>query len=330
MRRPGFWVAVKLTITALLIGWLASRIDYPAFSAAVARATNFGLVLALVLVAAAVAVGWVRWWVLLGALRPRTPLMTVLASYSVGQFANNFLPSGVGGDAVRCAHMASRGFQLSPSISSSMVDRVTGIIGLLLLSCIGLFVAPPPFIEDTVRWVVLGVLLAILVLTAGLLTPRVEEFIARRRPTGRLTQLLKDVAEHGLAYKDSERRVVLAVALTLLGHLLQIVCYWDLGVAVGIELPFTTYLVIGPAVMLATHLPISLGGLGLREGTLVALLAAAGADLQLAIAVSLLFLIAWLIVTLPLGIAMIRWGDRAATLSRSTGSSGRPVGEPPS
>ena len=329
-RKPWLFVGVKLAITFGLIGWLASRIDYDALSKAVARAADAPLIFALLLLVASVAVGWIRWWVLFGALRPGTPLMALLASYSIGIFANNFLPSGVGGDAARCLHMSSRGYQLSPAITSSMVDRATGIVGLLILACCGLFLAPPLHIDGAVRWAALGWLIATLVVISALLTPPVERFIARRRPTGRFSRLLKQIAEHGLAYRRRHSRVLVAVMLTLFGHLLQVVCYYELGQAVGIDLPLLTYVTIVPAVMLATNLPISVGGLGLREGALVALMRASGADLQLSIAVSLLFLVAWLIVTLPGGIALARWGDRPATLSPASDSLGTPGEGPPS
>ena len=328
--RPRLFIALKLLITVGLISWLASRIDYEALSEAVARATGEGIFLALALITASVAMGWLRWWVLFGALRPGTPPVALLASYSIGMFANNFLPSGVGGDATRCAHMKSRGYRLSPAITSSMVDRVTGVVGLLVLACLALFIAPPLNLDGAVRWMVLGLLVALLVALSALLAPPVERWIARLDPQGRLGRLLKQVAEHGFAYRNAEGRVVMAVVFTLIGHFLQVLCYYDLGVAVGLELPLMTYVAIVPAVMLATNLPISLGGLGLREGMLVALMVAAGADFQLSIAVSLLFLVAWLVVTLPGAIAMLQWGDRPSTQSVASDSAQKPRGGSPS
>ncbi len=330
IRRPWVFLGLKIVITCGLIGWLAAQVDYAALGAAVARARGEGLLLALFLVAASLAMGWIRWWVLFGALRPGTPVMALLASYSIGMFANNFLPSGVGGDAARCAHMASRGHRWSPAITSSMVDRVTGIVGLLILACLGLFFVPPAHIDNTIRWIALGWLAITLVGIAALLAPPVERWIARREPTGRVGRLLKQVAEHGFAYRNTEGRVVVAVLLTLVGHFLQVLCYYDLGLAVGLDLPLGVYVSIVPAVMLATNIPISLGGLGLREGALVTFMVAAGADLQLSIAVSLLFLAAWLIVTLPGGIALARWGDRGTTLKSGPPVAEKPGGAPPS
>jgi uncharacterized membrane protein YbhN (UPF0104 family) len=80
---------------------------------------------------------------------------------------------------------------------------------------------------------------------------------------------------------------------------LIILTYYLIGRGLGLEISFTTYLVAIPAVFLAASLPVSIGGLGVREGTLVGLLVAAGANLPLAINLSLVYLMVLWISTLP-------------------------------
>lgn len=76
---------------------------------------------------------------------------------------------------------------------------------------------------------------------------------------------------------------------------LAIWIYYYLGTNIGIELSPATYYVIIPIVFLVTNIPLSIGGLGIREGALVALLVSVNINSQLAITLSLLYLfVLWL------------------------------------
>jgi hypothetical protein len=86
--------------------------------------------------------------------------------------------------------------------------------------------------------------------------------------------------------------IATSIALKLLAVLFFASCGW----AVGLELPLTVYFLVVPASVLAAMLPVTLNGLGIREGTMVALLvlfgappADAGAMVLLALAVSMGF-----------------------------------------
>ena len=62
-----------------------------------------------------------------------------------------------------------------------------------------------------------------------------------------------------------------------------------LGQAVGIDLPFGAWLLCWPLAKLLALLPISLGGLGVREAALAALLGSFGVGAALAVGQSLLW-----------------------------------------
>jgi len=86
---------------------------------------------------------------------------------------------------------------------------------------------------------------------------------------------------------------------------LVIATYYLLASGIGIELSLITLFAFVSMVQVAASLPISLGGLGIREGVLVALLAGIGVDIQLGVALSLLFLLTLWLCSLPGAVVML-------------------------
>jgi len=109
--------------------------------------------------------------------------------------------------------------------------------------------------------------------------------------------------------------------LSLLSHTLVILAYAVCGTSLVAGLSWSPYFVAVPVVMLLHVLPISLGGLGVREAGTVGMLVWLGADQQQALALSLVLLgLLWLsvlpglLLSLVLGVS---WGEIKES-SRST------------
>src|SRR5688500_1751682 len=96
------------------------------------------IVLALVLQFLGVALSAAKWGVLLRARGQRQPFTWLLGAYLAGQFANNFLPTTVGGDALRIAQLGRRIGSYSDASASVFVERLTGFLALSLLATLAL------------------------------------------------------------------------------------------------------------------------------------------------------------------------------------------------
>ena len=83
-------------------------------------------------------------------------------------------------------------------------------------------------------------------------------------------------------------------------------CYYLLGLALGSQLGITTYLIMIPVLFVAANLPISIGGLGVREGVFITMMVASGMQQQTAIGVSVLYLATVLTLTVPGGFVLLR------------------------
>jgi uncharacterized protein (TIRG00374 family) len=183
-----------------------------------------------------------------------------------------------------------------------VVDRAIGFATIFIVGMIGVLVSEELRIPGHTKAVLTAVFLVGLLVAGWTLSShsgRLIESLARKYHHTRVRGWILDVLLTCYSYRTEKNRIVLAIVISAIGHGLVILTYYLIGHGLGLGLSLTTYLVAIPVVFLAASLPISIGGLGIREGTLVGMLVAAGAELQLAVNLSLLYLIVFWISTLP-------------------------------
>lgn len=292
----------KLTITATLCIWLFTRVDLQALQEGLARLGMLPIVLGVMLHIVVVFLSASRWWILLQHTHTSIPFFRAFPSYYLGVFFNNFLPTGFGGDTVRVLHMRIHGVSMKSLVSASVVDRSIGFATIFIVGMLGVIVTEELHISNHSKTILFGLFLGCLLAAGWLLSRRggqlIESLEKKYRHT-RVRSWILDVLRTCYSYRTEKTRILLAIAITVTGYALVILTYYLLGSGLGLDISITTYIVTIPAIFLAASLPISIGGLGIREGTLVAMLVAAGADLHLAITLSLLYLIVFWISTLP-------------------------------
>ena len=139
---------------------------------------------------------------------------------------------------------------------------------------------------------------------ALLFTPAIGRWldeVSQRHHSGRIGRFLVETALLVHQYRCHGPLLFNALVMTVVLQSLVISAYIMLALGTGLDLPVITFFALIPIVVLASNLPISLGGLGVREGVLVALLVVVGVDEQQAISLSLLYLFINWIATLPGG-----------------------------
>src|SRR5215217_5563076 len=123
----------RLAITAILLGLLATQLDWSTALDRVRSGDPLWLAAAVLAVFTALSVGaWRLQRLLVSAELPAGP-RAVLRGYFMGAFANNFLPTGFGGDAVRALTVARPGPQLARAATTVIADRLTSLACLLAL-----------------------------------------------------------------------------------------------------------------------------------------------------------------------------------------------------
>ena len=235
-----------------------------------------------------------KWRGLLEDSLIRVGLPLAVRLYWIGMFFSNFLPTSVGGDAVRLVLTPAPG-RLQYVAGTILIERLTGFVVLLALSAVGLAIASWLYPEQA-----LGQGLPLLVMALAGATALA---IVAPAPLGRLLAQLVGwlpamlrrpiVAAQRLtttlARQVSRRRAVArALILSLPFYATVLLAQYCCLRAVGAEIHIAQVLLVGATVQLVGFLPISLNGLGIAEGAFVALYASLGVPAELAFAASLL------------------------------------------
>jgi uncharacterized protein (TIRG00374 family) len=286
-RRPaiGRW-ALRTTLAAAVLALLVTAIPGAELLASLAAAPRWIWAAAPALFVAVHLVGVVKWRLLVNAAGAELAPRVALRCYYAGLFGNLFLPSVVGGDAVRATLALRHSRSASGLLLASLVDRLldVGALAALVGTALAVLPAAAPALS---RRLLVGLALATALGALALV------LLARRLPVSRLPRRLRrHLAEARRAMRRLRGRPgALALAFTL-GVTLQTallgLAYW-LGGHAGVEAPFVVWLVVWPLAKLAALAPLTQGGIGVREAAAVALFRPFGVPAAVALAAGLLF-----------------------------------------
>jgi uncharacterized membrane protein YbhN (UPF0104 family) len=270
---------LRFVVSGALIGWLAWRTDWTSLGQALAHAR-----FALWWVAAAVylatqAASALRWQLLSRPLGFERTLADYTRMYFVGMFFNLFLPTSVGGDVMRAWQLRAGDDRKLHALFSVFVDRASGLFVLLCLGLAGVL-ASPIALPDAIRravYVTAGCALA------GVVGVCIASMLGRRIP--RMRSL-------AAALNLYLRNPKLAISTTLLSLTIQaanVAVLWILSIALNLDVPAGYYVVAVPMITLMTVLPISLNGIGVREGGMILFLSPLGVSDAAAVSLAVLW-----------------------------------------
>ena len=240
-----------------------------------------------------------RWQVVLRATGHFVPMTSLLSSYFAGMFLNIFLPGALGGDVYRVYRVAQRTKDPEVALVSVFLERFTGLAALSALALLGL----PPAFKLVGRWDIIllfvtcvGMLVgAVLLIASPKLLIWTEPWLVRFRLSGLAVRLAKIQI---LLRQFARHRSALALSMGLSLVLQLAIVYYHYLVAQQLKIPisYLELLVFIPIIVVVTLLPISLGGLGLKEGLWAYLFSRIGLTVDQALLLSLtITMLGWLL-----------------------------------
>lgn len=269
MKRQGL-LAAQIAVTVALLAVIFSRDAFRADFGRVLASARPGWLFAAVLGAGAVnALCWVRWWLCLRILGLDVTLGRALRFSAVGLFGSLFLLGPMGGDAVRIGLLWRDGHAKTAAALSVLVDRVSGLVALILATGLLTAFRYEWFARDALSlrlvqglWVYLAV--ATLMLGATLVVSRLG-WVHRVPPRAPARAQLVEMVE---GWARVSRHGGLALGAAGLSIASVAVYYWIFALcatAFRAEIPWRDVLAVMPVVDTASALPVSVAGLGLRE-----------------------------------------------------------------
>jgi glycosyltransferase 2 family protein len=229
-------------------------------------------------------------WGLLGrSVGFERPMSEYVRFYFIGMFFNLFGPSTIGGDVARGLYLAD-GHRPGLAINSVVFDRVSGLAVLMALGALALLAFPQYGLPLplTASLIAGGVLL----LLGWWTCPRLVRLLPERNRFRRQVEM-------ELAPFWRDRRLLARVGgVSLVFHITQAGAQFVLARAAGVALPFSYCLIFHPVISLMTALPVSIAGLGVREGGYLYFLTRINVDDSVAVTLGLL----WFGVTVAVGL----------------------------
>jgi uncharacterized protein (TIRG00374 family) len=285
---------VKIAVSAGLLYVLLSRVDLARLWATARTASIPWLLAALGLYFAMVFVSAWRWSLLLRAQRVAVSMASLLRSYLVATFFNNFLPSNIGGDVVRVRDTAQAAGSKTRAATVVLVDRGIGLLALVFVAAAGASALPTgsPVVSP------FGPRLLWLILAAGLALAAPMLVMPQR--IGKLLAPLKTLHQEWVeerisrlvAALDRFRETPVALGLGFAGAILVqgilVAFYAAIARALGVPIPLAHLAVMIPLSFIVQMAPVSVNGLGVREATFSYYFAQLGLPLESALALSFL------------------------------------------
>jgi uncharacterized membrane protein YbhN (UPF0104 family) len=306
----------------VLLHWVKLRSLFPVWD----HGTVWWLAAGVACTTVAVGLSAVRWHRVLAAMDEPTSLGVLIHAYLACQFVSNFLPSTIGGDAVRVARLSPRrgGPPAPVAFASVVLDRMSGWLVLPLLCLAGL--ALNPSLLHLGRSSRLALVLSLVTLGALGVTVAVA---ASPRLGGRLaghSNWLRFMGAIHLGLDRIRRRpwaALQVIAASLVYQLVIVGASVLAARALGLRLGATALLAFVPAVAIIQVLPVTIGGLGLREGAFAVFLNPLGVPVDRAVALGLVMYAMHLLTSL-LGAPSFAVGGRQRP-DRPVGSADRVV-----
>jgi hypothetical protein len=252
-----------------------------------------------------------RWQRVLATLDVHARLVKLTRHYLASQFVGNFLPSTVGGDVLRVTRLGAETGDNAAPFASVVLERMSGWIVLPALTFVGLVINPTLRRQGSATALAAGVGAATLLALGGVLFaaghPRVGGRFSGNAGWRRFTGAIH------LGVDRFRRKPELALEVVVAGVIYQVsvlVAVFLAGKALDIHVGFTAILAFFPAVAIVQTLPVTIGGLGVREGALYVFLHPLGVTDKQAISLGVLYYACVLIVSLIGAPAFAAGGSR--------------------
>jgi hypothetical protein len=274
-------LALKVLVSAGLLAFILHKISVAELVALVKGVDAGWMGAAVAVLFLSNVVGGYQWHVLLAASGVRLPAHRTIRFYFVGLFFNNFLPASIGGDAIKVYDVSRIGSSVFQVVAVTLLDRVIGIFSLCLLAALSVL-ALAGFQVSVTLWPYLVIFLACM-------TPALAVYFFK--PLSRVLRWLvrflppswgkggSSILDYLGKFRSRKTLILGLMLLSVVIQAMRVATHVLVAIALGVRVdPVVVglFFVFVPLLSLAMIPPITINGLGIREGLGIVLLARAG------------------------------------------------------
>jgi len=282
----------RFAISAALLVFLFkfNKIDLHDLMRSIRSADKFYLFIAFLVTFLNYILCLLRWDMLLKAKNINLSLKRVITSYSGGVFFSLFLPTSIGGDVVRTVDLGAHTGQHKKVLASVLLDRLSGYVAAVLLSIAALALGWKIMRNTSVVAFILALAALLVCILLCIFNrffyTRIKGLISSPK-TGRLGEIISSLHEEMHFIRYHRKVVFYNIVLSLLVQAVTPVAYYITCISLGVNRDILYFFIFMPVIGALTLLPISIGGLGVRENMSVFFFSGIGVLQQTALAMSL-------------------------------------------
>ncbi|MSR31281.1 MAG: flippase-like domain-containing protein [Gemmataceae bacterium] len=276
---------VRILGTLALLALIFRKVDLGQLANAFASMNPWYWLAATALLVTTQFISALRWKVIANVVGFGGSYARYSAYFYIGTFFNLALPTSVGGDVVRAWYLAYNmpdgpiPNRRSKAALTVLADRFSGVMVLICIAALATIFSPVELPVWVRACVGLVALVALVLLAMWPLAKKMGQRFAK----------VQVVLNSARVWIKNRWALLATTAMSVWVQVASVVIVLLVGRGLGLEVPWTYYFVMIPIVTLITMLPISLGGMGLREGAMVLLLSPFGVEPAKAVALSVLF-----------------------------------------
>jgi uncharacterized protein (TIRG00374 family) len=282
---------LSIVITAVLLFFLFRQVDKKSLFEIIKKSDKLLLFFAFLISSLNYILGFYRWHMLLKVLKINLSVKRIITSFSGGIFFNVFLPSTIGGDLVRSMDLSAHTQKPAEILSTVFLDRLSGYIGLVIVTLVALLFGWK-FIEDAT---VFGTLLFIVGLLIAVLLVLFNNFLYRKinsmlnsADSGKIRDLLTNLHQKIYYFREHKSVMLKNIFISILIQTVAPLAFYFISLSLGIDTNIACFFIFLPIIGAITLLPISIGGLGLRDASTIFFFSKVGVSKDVSFAMSLI------------------------------------------
>ena len=265
----------KILLSSVLVLWIfICKVEWTKLSIIINSLKINWLVFAFLLHFSGLYFSALRWKKLLKGQNINIKLLPLCESYLICSFFNLFMPTRIGGDAIRIYHLNQEIRSIPKSASSIFLERLIGISVLcvfaLVSSLIG--ISAGNALQSTWIGLITGLcgIFALFLLVYTNIVSYVISFLPLKNQKSIMDKGWKDFLSNiRLNFSNSES-IAYGIVISIFLQINVIIHFWFIGKALSLDVPLIDYFFLIPVQLFVLMLP-SINGIGLREASSIAL-----------------------------------------------------------
>lgn len=308
----------RVVITLILIALILKGVSWSEVASTYAHVHFTDLLIGLSLGMLGVIFSSYLWHRLVQAENIQADMSHLTRLYLIGVAFSNFLPTSMGGDALKAYYVGRDSGNMPGSASAVVMARITGFFGMMLMATPVLIILHASFNGLLVQRFVLLSLLYLASFGGALIVaaflPRIQQkYVKGPWATNKFVLKAFETGNTLLLSFKRPRTLAESIAFGFLFWITNCLNYYEYAVALGVQTPFRFYLIAVPFLGVMGALPISISGYGVREGLVEYLYSTIHVPTSTALSVVLLMDMQRILFSLLGGVLFLTMENRART-----------------